>query len=90
MVWINNGTEALDNASNYKTILATCIALPVVTTVVVALRAYCRGRLLKTLYYDDYVIFFSAVCIAATTGITWNFQLTTEYRFVVLFMQDYV
>lgn len=61
MVWVNNGSDSLDQDSNYPTILGTCIALPILTTIVVALRAYCRGKLLKTLYYDDYVIFFSAV-----------------------------
>jgi len=61
MVWISNGDESLDAASNWKTILAVCIVLPVITIIMVALRGYSRGRLLNTLWLDDCVIFFSAV-----------------------------
>lgn len=61
MVWVNNGDAAVDAASNYKTILGVCIGLPIVTTVIVGLRAYVRGRLLRALGADDYVIFYSAV-----------------------------
>ncbi len=61
MVWVNNGDDALDHISDYRTILGVCIALPILTTIVVALRGYSRGRLLRALGVDDFVIFFSAV-----------------------------
>ena len=61
MTWVINGSPHLDNISNYKTILGVCIALPILTTTVVAARAYTRAILLKVLGLDDWVIFFSTV-----------------------------
>ena len=61
MTWVINGSSHLDNISNYKTILGVCIALPILTTTVVAARAYTRAVLLKVLGVDDWVTFFSTV-----------------------------
>ena len=61
MTWVINGSSHLDHISNYKTILGVCIALPILTTSVVAARAYTRAILLKVLGLDDWVIFFSTV-----------------------------
>ena len=61
MTWVINGTEHLDDVSNYRTIVGVCIALATLTTIVVSLRAYCRAVILKVLGADDYVIFFTAV-----------------------------
>lgn len=61
MTWVINGSSHLDNISNYKTILGVCIALPILTTTVVAARAYTRAILLKVLGLDDWVTFFSTV-----------------------------
>ena len=61
MPWVINGSSHLDDISNYKTILGVCIALPILTTTIVAARAYTRAILLKVLGLDDWVIFFSTV-----------------------------
>ena len=61
MTWVINGSSHLDHISNYKTILGVCIALPILTTTIVAARAYTRAILLKVLGLDDWVIFFSTV-----------------------------
>lgn len=61
MVWINNGSPALDQISEYPTILGVCITLSILTTVIVLLRGFTRARILKVLGIDDYVIFFSCV-----------------------------
>lgn len=60
-LWINNGSEQLDAVSKYPTILGVCIALSVLLIIVVAMRAYTRIKILNSLGFDDWVIFFSAV-----------------------------
>lgn len=65
-LWIHNGNEHLDAISEYRTILGVCIALPILMTVVVAMRAYTRAKILNSLGFDDWVIFFSAVGTSAT------------------------
>ena len=87
MVWINNGNAHLDEVSNWRTILATCIALPVVTTLVVALRGYVRGRLLRNLGADDYVIFCSAV--SGVPQASENSLTKTSSRYSVSSMLDF-
>ena len=69
MVWINNGDEYLDEVSNWRTILGVCLVLPVVTTTIVGLRGYVRGRMLRSLGPDDFVIFGSAVGRILSPGI---------------------
>ncbi|KFY26148.1 hypothetical protein V493_04243 [Pseudogymnoascus sp. VKM F-4281 (FW-2241)] len=59
--WIHNGSPQLDHESNYKQIMAVSIVLTCVMTVVVCLRGYVRGAMLKALGWDDFVIFFAAV-----------------------------
>lgn len=60
-LWIHNGSEHLDAISDYRTILGVCIALPILMVIVVAMRAYTRVKILNSLGFDDWVIFFSAV-----------------------------
>lgn len=60
-LWIHNGSEHLDSVSDYRIILGVCIALPILMVIVVAMRAYTRVKILNSLGFDDWVIFFSAV-----------------------------
>jgi hypothetical protein len=59
--WVHNGSTELDHESKYKQILAVSIVLTVVMSIVVVLRGYVRGFMLKTLGWDDFIIFFAAV-----------------------------
>ncbi|KAI4113472.1 MAG: hypothetical protein LQ345_005558 [Seirophora villosa] len=68
-LWINNGSEQLDAVSKYPTILGVCIALSVFLIIVVAMRAYTRIKILNSLGFDDWVIFFSAVCAIIYAGL---------------------
>ncbi|KAL8764435.1 MAG: hypothetical protein Q9203_007170 [Teloschistes exilis] len=61
-LWIHNGSEHLDSVSDYRIILGVCIALPILMVIVVAMRAYTRVKILNSLGFDDWVIFFSAIC----------------------------
>lgn len=74
-LWIHNGNEHLDAVSDYRTILGVCIALPIVMTIVVGMRAYARAKILRTLGVDDWIVFFSAVSLAGDSGI-WSFKMT--------------
>ena len=74
MVWINNGTVELDQISRYRTILGVCISLAILTTTIVALRAYTRARILNVLGIDDYVVFFSYVSCSGADAL--RFMLT--------------
>ncbi|KAL8708413.1 MAG: hypothetical protein Q9220_006703 [cf. Caloplaca sp. 1 TL-2023] len=60
-LWIHNGNQHLDAISDYRIILGVCIALPILMLVIVALRGYTRAKILHSLGYDDWIIFFSAV-----------------------------
>ncbi|KAL8685580.1 MAG: hypothetical protein Q9218_007673 [Villophora microphyllina] len=68
-LWIHNGDEHLDAISDYRTILGVCIALPILMTVVVAMRVYTRVRILSSLGPDDWIIFFSAICAIIYAGL---------------------
>jgi hypothetical protein len=59
--WIHNGSAELDHESKYKQILAVSIVLTVFMSIVVGLRGYVRGVMLKTLGWDDYIVFLAAV-----------------------------
>ncbi|KAI4136776.1 MAG: hypothetical protein L6R39_007616, partial [Caloplaca ligustica] len=84
-LWIHNGSEHLDEISDYRTILGVCIALPILMTVVVAMRAYTRGKILNSLGLDDWVIFFSAICAIIYAGLCigqskWGLGLPLKMR----------
>ncbi|KAL8826375.1 MAG: hypothetical protein Q9170_007425 [Blastenia crenularia] len=68
-LWIHNGDEHLDTISDYRIILGVCIALPILMTIVVAMRAYTRAKILNSLGFDDWVIFFSAICAIIYAGL---------------------
>ena len=59
--WVHNGSAEQDHESKYEQILAVSIVLTVVMSIVVVLRGYVRGVMLKALGWDDFVIFFAAV-----------------------------
>jgi hypothetical protein len=59
--WVHNGSAEQDHESKYEQILAVSIVLTVVMSIVVVLRGYVRGVMLKTLGWDDFVIFVAAV-----------------------------
>ena len=70
-LWIHNGSQHLDEISEYRTILGVCYALTILMICVVLLRMYTRGRILNSLGLDDYVTSFSAVSrtlLLASTG----------------------
>ena len=60
-LWIHNGSQQLDEISDYRTILGVCIALPILMVVIVGMRAYTRIKLLHSIGLDDWIIFFSTV-----------------------------
>lgn len=66
--WVHNGSPQLDHDSKYKQIMAVSITLTCVMTIVVCLRGYVRGAMLKALGWDDFVIFFAAVTSPYHTG----------------------
>ena len=59
--WVHNVTPEVSDRSQWPTILAVCTTLTIAMVTTVALRAYVRGAMLKTIGYDDWIIFFSAV-----------------------------
>ncbi|KAI4242737.1 MAG: hypothetical protein LQ352_007180 [Teloschistes flavicans] len=84
-LWIHNGSEHLDAISDYRTILGVCIALPILMVIVVAMRAYTRVKILNSLGFDDWVIFFSAICAIIYAGLCigqsrWGLGLPIKQR----------
>lgn len=61
MVWVYNASAAVDAESNYPTILGVSITLVVLMFIVVCLRFYVRGLMLKFVGPDDWVIAAGAV-----------------------------
>ena len=59
--WVHNATPAVNDISQYPTIVAVCIALTATMTTVVAMRAYVRAVMLKSVGPDDWTILSSAV-----------------------------
>lgn len=59
--WVENASPAVDAASNYRTIIPVCVCMTVFMTLIVSLRIYVRGHMLKVLGADDWTIVFSAV-----------------------------
>jgi hypothetical protein len=56
MSWVYNASPAVNAESNYPTILGVSITLVVLMAVVVCLRFYVRGHMLKVVGLDDWVI----------------------------------
>lgn len=61
MVWVHNASQAVDDKSQWPTILAVCLILTVFMVITVGLRGYVRGVMLKAVGADDWVILFSMV-----------------------------
>ncbi|OBT65555.1 hypothetical protein VE03_05031 [Pseudogymnoascus sp. 23342-1-I1] len=83
--WVHNGSPQFDHDSKYKQIMAVSITLTCVMTIVVCLRGYVRGAMLKALGWDDFVIFFAALCTITYTGLCvgqtrWGLGLTVASR----------
>ncbi|KAL8752082.1 MAG: hypothetical protein Q9199_005985 [Rusavskia elegans] len=68
-LWIHNGSQQLDEISDYRTILGVCIALPILMVIVVGMRAYTRIKLLNSIGLDDWIIFFSTLCAIIYAGL---------------------
>ena len=60
MGWIHNASPEVTAQSYYPAILAVCLVLTTIMTVVVSLRIYIHFRAGRVAA-DDYVIFFSMV-----------------------------
>ncbi|KAI9824684.1 MAG: hypothetical protein M1826_007262 [Phylliscum demangeonii] len=60
--WIYNVTPAVEAQSQYPTIIAVCVALTTVMSVVIGLRLYVRAIMIRSVGADDYTILFAAVC----------------------------
>ncbi|KAI4238274.1 MAG: hypothetical protein LQ349_001221 [Xanthoria aureola] len=84
-LWIHNGSQQLDEISDYRTILGVCIALPILMVVIVGMRAYTRIKLLHSIGLDDWIIFFSTLCAIIYAGLcigqsTWGLGLPLSLR----------
>lgn len=64
--WVYYVSPEVNAISQYPTILAVCISLTFVMTVVVCLRIWVRAVWKKSFGVDDAVIVSSAVCIYIT------------------------
>lgn len=61
MGWIINGTPQLEAESRYHQIIGSAMTTTALMLVVVALRAYCRLRLVKAIGPDDWCILVAVV-----------------------------
>jgi hypothetical protein len=61
MAWVYNASPAVNTESNYPTILGVSITLVLLMFIVVCLRFYVRGHMLKLVGRDDWVIAAGAV-----------------------------
>ncbi|KAL8689249.1 MAG: hypothetical protein Q9224_004685 [Gallowayella concinna] len=68
-LWIHNGSQHLDDISDYRTILGVCIALPVLMVIVVTMRGYTRFKILNSVGPDDWITFASAICAIIYAGL---------------------
>lgn len=64
MPWVTHVSPEVDKSSQYPAILAVSLTLTTLMTIFVALRAYVRAAIARSLGGDDYVIFVSAVSSA--------------------------
>lgn len=60
-LWVHNGSPELDAASQYKMIITVSIVLTTIMMVIVSLRIYVRGVMLKIIGADDWVALAAAV-----------------------------
>ncbi|PNS20655.1 hypothetical protein CAC42_2900 [Sphaceloma murrayae] len=67
MPWIINGTAELDAQSGYQKIIASAVATSTLMLATVALRAYVRLRIVKSLGTDDWCILIAAITSLAYT-----------------------
>lgn len=63
MGWVQNASPEVAAQSEWRLIVAVCIALSSIMTIGVLLRLYVRAYMIKSLGVDDYVIGFSMVRI---------------------------
>lgn len=86
MLWVQHASQAVNDKSQWPTILAVVLSLTVVMVTTVALRGYVRGFMLKTIGKDDWVILFSAVSFAPSRIMCPRnqSQILTSSRFAVL------
>ena len=56
MGWIYNASAAVNAESNYPTIVGVSVTLVVLMFIVVCLRFYVRGHMLKVVGLDDWII----------------------------------
>ncbi|KAK2812125.1 hypothetical protein FQN49_008396, partial [Arthroderma sp. PD_2] len=75
MQWVYHATPEVNAISQYPTILAVCISLSFVMTVVVGLRVWVRVVMKKSFGVDDAVIVSSAIC-----GIVYSALCITQSR----------
>lgn len=55
--------------SKYQQIMGVSITLTIIMTIIVSLRAYVRGFILRNLGSDDWAIFLGAACTITYTGL---------------------
>ncbi|RFU27368.1 hypothetical protein B7463_g8972, partial [Scytalidium lignicola] len=84
-MWVHNGSPELDAKSQYVKIMAVSIVLTVIMSIIVALRFYVRGIMLRAIGPDDWVILFGAACSIAYNGLCigqtkWGLGLTIIQR----------
>ncbi|KAL3421351.1 integral membrane protein [Phlyctema vagabunda] len=83
--WVHNGSSKLDDESQYRMIMSVSIILTILMSVIVSLRIYVRGTLLRSIGADDWAILgaaacsisYNALCIAQTR---WGLGLTLALR----------
>ena len=60
-LWVHNASQHVNDVSQYPTILAVCVCLTIWMLIIVGLRVYVRGHMIKSFGADDWTILFSAV-----------------------------
>ena len=61
MPWVYNASPEVESLSEYPRLLAVCVSLTFVMAVIVGMRFYVRGKILKSFGPDDWTILGSAV-----------------------------
>ncbi|KAI9857527.1 MAG: hypothetical protein M1824_004787 [Vezdaea acicularis] len=68
-LWVHNASQHVNDVSQYPTILAVCVCLTIWMLIIVGLRVYVRGHIIKSFGADDWTILFSAVCSVIYNGL---------------------
>ncbi|RMZ85028.1 hypothetical protein DV738_g147, partial [Chaetothyriales sp. CBS 135597] len=67
--WVHNASPEVNALSEWRLIVGVCISLTTLMVVTVVLRIYVRAWMIRSIWIDDYIIVFSAICSIIYSGL---------------------